>query len=172
MCAFKWIMDDSVRAASRERAFRDNSTDLRTDKMNMSNIKKISHKTGKWQINRWCHHKSQKVNNRLCSQLLNDVPWKFVIARENKLPRALCAWHWREPLNSIIKSLLSLQATAKSVNRFSITESLFWCLCAYATIARSRAFFLATWFSNRDFNFWWRIAQRNNWATNECTAKT
>lgn len=52
-----------LRKRKSELAFWSATIDLRTDKMNMSSIKKISHKTGKWQINRWCHHKSHKVNS-------------------------------------------------------------------------------------------------------------
>lgn len=54
-------METHVKVTSKRLAFWDATTDLRADKMNMNSIKKISHKTGKWRINRWCHHKSEKV---------------------------------------------------------------------------------------------------------------
>lgn len=67
-------METCVKVTSKRLAFWDATTDLRADNMNMSTIKKISHKTGKWQINRWCHHKSQKVN---LSYFYDSVPFEF-----------------------------------------------------------------------------------------------
>lgn len=54
-------METCVKASNERLAFWVGTSDLRIDKMNASSMKKITHKTGKWQINRWCHHKSLKV---------------------------------------------------------------------------------------------------------------
>lgn len=69
-----------MRNPNKQIAFWNNSNDLRFDKINMSNMKKISHKTGKWQINRWCHHKSQKVNPSFLYFTKKKL-WKKLISR-------------------------------------------------------------------------------------------
>lgn len=71
-------METCVRSSSKRVAFWNNSNDLRIDKMNMSSIKKITHKTGKWKINRWCHHKSQKVIFLHSINLKNDTYVKVI----------------------------------------------------------------------------------------------
>lgn len=63
-------MKKCVRTPCKQVAFWNNSNDLRIDKMSTSNMKKIAHKTGKWQINRWCHIKNHKVNEKRRKKML------------------------------------------------------------------------------------------------------